>query len=458
MAKLLKDIKKNPEPSVGKNIDPGQLGQYSAKYNINETGDVLDQYLSAKGIESKYLSKDTKISHSKSNDFIKWKRDRMKEDVTTNHREAPGQDHKTDLSVSPTKKRLVTLRKAKSHYEIPSPPGTMRKEETITELKKSTVSSYMQKAKQQSKEAEPHTKGEYGSIAQRLIDRRKKGMAMGAKKEGNQMSSLTPEDVQIEEVGPEDHKSQHNPWKQKHFGPHTVVSNRKMSDQEKVDWEKHKKWKQDVDNALASDMKRIKKEEVEVNEVSSELLGRYKDKAKKSADALTAAGKHKQSTDRWMNVMKATGKQIDKTTAATKKALNKEDVGNAKAAVNADGLSNPQLEPVSERKKQISKSANIIKSIYKKHKMVKEELYDHEKEDKSVATYGKKPKFDKAEKDEGGEKKPSAAATMTGGTTLTGSPRDDIEIDPMMRNRPGQPDVTKKDDKKKDDKKKEEKK
>ena len=90
--------------------------------------------------------------------------------------------------------------------------------------------------------------------------------------------------------------------------------------------------------------------------------------------------------------------------------------------------------------------------------MVKEELYDHEKEDKSVATYGKKPKFDKAEKDEGGEKKPSAAATMTGGTTLTGSPRDDIEIDPMMRNRPGQPDVTKKDDKKKDDKKKEEKK
>lgn len=424
MAKLLKDIKKNPEPSVGKNIDPGQLGQYSAKYNINETGDVLDQYLSAKGIESKFLSKDTKISHSKSNDFIKWKRDRMKEDVTTNHREAPGQDHKTDLSVSPTKKRLVTLRKAKSHYEIPSPPGTMRKEETITELKKSTVSSYMQKAKQQSKEAEPHTKGEYGSIAQRLIDRRKKGMAMGAKKEGNQMSSLTPEDVQIDEV-------------------------------------------------------------------SSELLGRYKEKAKKSADALTAAGKHKQSTDRWMNVMKATGKQIDKTTAATKKALNKEevsqdkinqfhkkldklvhhtfgkssdekkmkeDVGNAKAAVNADGLSNPQLEPVSERKKQISKSANMIKSIYKKHKMVKEELYDHEKEDKSVATYGKKPKFDKAEKDEGGEKKPSAAATMTGGTTLTGSPRDDIEIDPMMRNRPGQPDVTKKDDKKKDDKKKEEKK
>jgi hypothetical protein len=43
---------------------------------------------------------------------------------------------------------------------------------------------------------------------------------------------------------------------------------------------------------------------------------------------------------------------------------------------------------------------------------------------------------------------------MSGGTTLTGEKRDTVEIDPMMRNRPGQPDVTKKDDKKKDDDKK----
>ena len=46
------------------------------------------------------------------------------------------------------------------------------------------------------------------------------------------------------------------------------------------------------------------------------------------------------------------------------------------------------------RKKELSKSARMIKSIYKKHRMVKEDLYDHEKEDKSVKTYGKKPKHD----------------------------------------------------------------
>ena len=102
----------------------------------------------------------------------------------------------------------------------------------------------------------------------------------------------------------------------------------------------------------------------------------------------------------------------------------------------------------------MSKSARMIKALYKKKGVVKEDMFDHEKEDKSVATYGKKPKFDKADKDDSiGENKPSAAAVMTGGTTLTGEKRDEIEIDPMMRNRPGQPDITKKDEKKKDDKK-----
>jgi hypothetical protein len=63
---------------------------------------------------------------------------------------------------------------------------------------------------------------------------------------------------------------------------------------------------------------------MEIKEVSSELLDRYKDKAKKSADDLASKGQYKKSTDRWMGVMKATGKQIDKTTAGIKKSLNKE--------------------------------------------------------------------------------------------------------------------------------------
>jgi hypothetical protein len=86
---------------------------------------------------------------------------------------------------------------------------------------------------------------------------------------------------------------------------------------------------------------------------------------------------------------------------------------------------------------QMSKSARMIKSIYKK-KGMKEDMYDFEKDDKSVSSYGKKPKMSVTSKQFSfGEKKPEAAAVLTGGTTLTGQPRDTVEIDPMMRKRPG---------------------
>ena len=108
---------------------------------------------------------------------------------------------------------------------------------------------------------------------------------------------------------------------------------------------------------------------------------------------------------------------------------------------NAPDNTEPQ-QPGLNRKREMSKSARIIKSIYNKLGMVKEELYDHEKEDKSVATYGKKPKMSKTDvKQDLGDTEPKAAAIMSGGTTMTGEKRDTIEIDPMMQRRPapGQP-------------------
>lgn len=93
-----------------------------------------------------------------------------------------------------------------------------------------------------------------------------------------------------------------------------------------------------------------------------------------------------------------------------------------------------------DHKKQLSKSASVVKSIYKK-KTVKEELYDHEKDDKDGTTYGKKPKF-KPAKDEGGigDRKAQSSATLSGGNTLTGQERDTVEIDPVLkRAKPGSP-------------------
>ena len=99
-----------------------------------------------------------------------------------------------------------------------------------------------------------------------------------------------------------------------------------------------------------------------------------------------------------------------------------------------DCANNPDdTVPKGKKLIQMSKSARIIKSIYKR-KGMKEEIYDTEKEGKSIATYGKKPKLsDNEKKIEAVGGKPQAAAIMTGGTTLTGTPRDTVEIDPMMK-------------------------
>ena len=93
------------------------------------------------------------------------------------------------------------------------------------------------------------------------------------------------------------------------------------------------------------------------------------------------------------------------------------------------------------KKREMTKSARIIKSIYKR-KSMKEDMHDWEKEDKSVQSYGKKPKLDMTDKKSNvGENKPEARAVMTGGKTLTGQPRDMVEIDPSMKNRPDRPDT-----------------
>lgn len=90
-------------------------------------------------------------------------------------------------------------------------------------------------------------------------------------------------------------------------------------------------------------------------------------------------------------------------------------------------------------KKEMSKSARIIKSIYKKKGLKKEELYDHEKDSKEPATYGKAPKVTLGKKQIGDEKS-AAAAVLSGGTTLTGQKRDNVLIDPVMKkSKPGSP-------------------
>lgn len=97
-----------------------------------------------------------------------------------------------------------------------------------------------------------------------------------------------------------------------------------------------------------------------IQELSSATLDRYKEKAKKSSDELTRQGKYRKANDRTMNVMKATGKQIDKAASGIRKALrNDESV--------AEG-SNTKVTKTSSDIRAINKAAMKEISSLKKSK------------------------------------------------------------------------------------------
>jgi len=131
----------------------------------------------------------------------------------------------------------------------------------------------------------------------------------------------------------------HEPWKDKTFGPTKVIQQKYKVKTDtktynvKAETEAHAH-KLVSNHAPGSKIVSIEHkgrimEEVEpITELSADTLDRYKEKAKKSSDSLTGQGKYRQANDRTMNVMKATGKQINKTVANIRKALNRESVVN----------------------------------------------------------------------------------------------------------------------------------
>jgi hypothetical protein len=179
-----------------------------------------------------------------------------------------------------------------------------------------------------------------------------------------------------------------------------------------------------------------KKEEVELTETH---LVHVNDGSKYNDEP------HPEDTKHVMSGAKKYNGEVDSVSdkGAFFKFQSKDDAENFKKHVNKCPHRSCDAEHIKEEVEKMS-TVDRIKKIRKEK--LKEEMYDHEKEDKSVQTYGKKPKLQTTKKEDSfGENKPEAALTMSGGTTLTGTKRDEVEIDPMMkRDRPGQPDVTNK--------------
>ena len=101
-AKKLKEIVKGAAAERTYGTDPKD--PWSTTSKISESPS-LNKYLLSRGFDPKHTPKDVKVAHSKSNQFKTWQRQHFNEDLTTE-----SMDHKTDVSVSPTKKRLNALK------------------------------------------------------------------------------------------------------------------------------------------------------------------------------------------------------------------------------------------------------------------------------------------------------------------------------------------------------------
>lgn len=485
--KKFKDIvKKNPEPAKPANISAGQLGQYSATNQVSEDAS-LSTYLSSRGINPKFVSRDTKISHAKSNEFKTWKKNHMFEE--TLNESAMLNKYLMSRGINPD--HLPTNQKvayAKSSAFITWKQHHMN--EDITKDKSDGDS--------RSKQAHSPTAQRQGELdkAAKFHTIKPVHTQTPIKKEGSQTGHLTPESVQVNESpkegGRRKFSGMFSPAPKGTFAYDQAMRKKKHDDiaknqskdgsgmtsaidrlqahmnKEEVSQVSVNKFHKKLDKLVhssfgkSSDEKKMKEEVEPIDEISKKALADYKPK---SMASLKNAQANRDAAEPGKDMSKGFANLHAKSDAIAKKRVKglkgylqrvggvkptSEDVMDPQAAI----AKVPDTDPsITEKKRGLSKSARMIKSLYKHHG-IKEDLYDHEKEDKSVATYGKKPKFEKSdEKDSAGENKPNAAAVMTGGTTLTGEKRDDIEIDPMMRLRPGQPDPFKKDDKKKDDKK-----
>ncbi len=415
------------KPTFGTNPrDP-----WSAKANIAEDA-ALNTYLKSRGINPEFATKDQKVSHSKTGQFIKWKRDHMIESITEaidkmdvimfdiplliRMLEYAREDAKTDMDLHKVVEKLIHIRK--------KGVLTMKDYTFVTRLREGLEldENHIAIAMGQMMDDE-------GSMVLNQLDQMERAVKMVRDYIGTDYEKQLPAWVQSKLTLATDYID--------------TVGNYLSSKNE------------DVNEAASASIRMYKalqqaKEKREREErLGNELLNKKPAETQPKKQDMTevappgfegtvkAMKKHKDIDNPFALAwsMKNKGYKSHKKADGTQKNENYQDPMAATSMPNGGANSPDDVISKDKGKKliQMSKSARIIKSIYKR-KGMKEEIYDHEKEDKSVATYGKKPKIQRTT-DNSNMEKPQAAAIMTGGTTLTGEKRDTIEIDPMMKMR-----------------------
>jgi hypothetical protein len=459
IAKKLKTIVKGVAPKSTFGTDPNE--PWSAKAGITEG--ALDQYLMARGINPKFVSTQTKISHSKSSAFLKWKQDHVVESVDKKDTvtmdipllirvlELAREDIKSDMDLHRVVEKLINIRdkgmltmddydyiaKLKEDLDL---QGELT-EEMIDELKKSTVKSWLSK-----QEVVPPKKPGMDRKAhnQRIKSRSKSwdraldrltGYRATSEEVVDEAKKPKPTALEKWRKASDEREKKHNELEKKPGAVERLEKhlNKEESSEFMKDVKKkvaaaksdrythYSKTSKDMPNTadtyaqMAQHQKKLSKEETELEE-AKHYPNRYR------------ATYHDPDTDKMTHVMDFNHKSLE---AAKKHAegsrLQRKDGKEDKLH------SVEQIKEESVRKKEMSKSARMIKALYKRKGVVKEDLYDHEKEDKPVTSYGKPPKMSTQDSKKNVGDKAQAAAVLTGGKTLTGQTRDTLEIDPIMR-------------------------
>mgnify|MGYP003340323386 FL=1 len=376
---------------------------WSAKSSVTESGE-LDNYLKYKGIDPARLSRETKLSHAKSGSFAKWKMDRKFSE------EVEQVDEKIKVKVSTDKPigfKVADIGPGKKEYNV----------------KTDKVWDDQQKKKTQKEEVEQLDEDD-------LLNAYLKTRGINPKT-ASKISKIAASKT-----------GDFNKWKMQHMrGGRLPVAPKT----EQVTWKASPTLKRQktLDKAFQKskpiriagpDLHREEADKKDTITMDIPLLIRMLELARE--DIKTDAQLHR-IVEKLIDIRNKGTLTMDDYdfVAKLKEQFFPEDTYQDSYAATQTVGPEVTSSDDTEKNQNESKAAKMIKSL---KKTVKEDLYDWEKENKSVASYGKKPKMDASPND------PKAAGIIYGGKTLTGQSRDVIELDPMMKKPNPQPDFAKK--------------
>jgi len=438
---------------------------------------LLNVYLNSRGINPKFVTTDTKIAHAKSSQFAKWKADHQndrqfieeldlyegadKEDVLSfdiplfiRILELAREDVKEDMELHRITERLLSIRKkgvlTMDDYDFIAGLKKIKEsieEEHIDEVYPTGVQGHLSQGTLDSIKNKRNVKVNLGTPTYKpkpksLAKKPAKKLSFINRLFKTEETELETEawDNSVTKIKKSLRKGSYNvkPTALERFRAAAAERAKKHAEIEK----KQSKDGSGMTAAIDRLEKHLNKEEVEqIDELKKSTVFSWL-KQQPVVPEKKPGMSRKDHNKKIKSHSKSWNRALDRL--AGYKPTSEDTFQDSYAATQTTGMEIVDLPAETKvNRKELSKSARMIKSLYKKLDM-KEELYDHEKEDKSVVTYGKKPTITKIDKKmNAGDKEPQAAAVLTGGKTLTGQNRDTLEIDPLMR-KPGPLDQNKK--------------